>query len=56
MTDNTYPIDVFIPWVNPDDDVWYHDYIEACKSHTGDKSPQRIRDFGTFRYYNSLSR
>lgn len=50
MTDNTYPIDVFIPWVNPDDDKWYLDYCEACKTHIGDKSPQRIRDFGTFRY------
>jgi len=50
MQTASYPIDVFVPWVNPNDDAWYHDYCQACAEHTGDKSPQRIRDFGTFKY------
>lgn len=50
LTNTAYPIDVFVPWVNPNDDSWYSEYCNACQMHTGDKSPQRIRDFGTFRF------
>lgn len=43
-------IDIVIPWVNPEDDIWFNEYKEACKQFDGDKTPQRIRDFGTIIY------
>lgn len=44
-------IDIVIPWVNPEDDVWFNDYKEACNKYDGDKHPARIRDFGIFNYW-----
>ena len=44
-------IDIVIPWVNPNDDVWFNDYKEICKKCNGDKDPSRIRDFGLFPYF-----
>ena len=50
MSEQQYNIDVLISWVNPNDASWYEAYRNACAIYKGDKSPQRIRDFGTFRY------
>lgn len=37
-------IDIVIPWVNPDDDIWFNKFKNACAKYKGDKDPQRIRD------------
>lgn len=44
-------IDVVIPWVNPEDNVWFEKYKTACSLYKGDKNPERIRDFGLFKYW-----
>lgn len=44
-------IDIVIPWVNPDDDIWFNKFKNACAKYKGDKDPQRIRDFGLFKYW-----
>lgn len=44
-------IDIVIPWVNPNDDIWFNEYKIACEKFDGDKNPQRIRDFNIFNYW-----
>lgn len=48
---NTKPIDIVIPWVNPNDDNWFNQYSYWKEKCTGMKSPERIRDFGNFKYW-----
>ena len=44
-------IDIVIPWINPNDNIWFNEYKEACNKFDGDKNPQRIRDFEIFNYW-----
>lgn len=46
-----FDVDIVIPWVNPADDIWYTNYVKDCTKYAGDKSPHRIRDMGTFKYF-----
>lgn len=48
---NNNDIDIVIPWVNSTDEVWFEKYKEASLKYKGDKDPQRIRDFGLFKYW-----
>lgn len=48
---NSEPVDIVIPWVNPNDDVWFKEYSYWKTKCTGMKSPERIRDFGNFKYW-----
>lgn len=48
---NSEPIDIVVPWVNPNDDVWFKEYSYWKTKCTGMKSPERIRDFGNFKYW-----
>lgn len=48
---NKKPIDIVIPWVNPGDDYWFEQYSYWKTKCTGMKSPERIRDFGNFKYW-----
>lgn len=48
---NSKPIDIVIPWVNPADDYWFKQYSFWKEKCTGMKSPERIRDFGNFKYW-----
>lgn len=48
---NNEPIDIVIPWVNPNDDYWFEQYSYWKTRCTGMKSPERIRDFGNFKYW-----
>lgn len=48
---NKNPIDIVIPWVNPNDDAWFTEYSYWKARCTGMKSPERIRDFGNFKYW-----
>lgn len=48
---NNEPIDIVIPWVNPNDDYWFEQYSYWKTKCTGMKSPERIRDFGNFKYW-----
>lgn len=48
---NKNPIDIVIPWVNPNDEAWFKEYSYWKTRCTGMKSPERIRDFGNFKYW-----
>lgn len=48
---NSEPIDIVIPWVNPNDEYWFKQYSYWKQKCTGMKSPERIRDFGNFKYW-----
>lgn len=44
------PIDVIIPWVNPNDESWKKDFEFWKKHETGNKDACRYRDWGFLKY------
>lgn len=49
---NKKPIDLVIPWVNPEDDVWFEEYKHWKTIYKGPGTHiERIRDFGNFKYW-----
>ena len=44
-------IDIVIPWVNPNDELWQQDYCYWKDKETGEKNPCRFRDLETFNYW-----
>lgn len=48
---NSEPIDVIVPWVNPNDPVWKKDFEYWKEKETGQKDACRFRDMGVFNYW-----
>jgi len=48
---NSEPIDIIVPWVNPNDTVWRKNYEYWKEKETGEKASIRFRDAGTFKYW-----
>jgi len=46
----TEPIDIIIPWVNPNDETWRKDFLYWKERETGDKQDGRFRDCNTLKY------
>lgn len=47
---NSEPIDIVIPWVNPNDPVWRKDFEYWKQKETGNKDTCRYRDWGFIKY------
>jgi len=47
---NSEPIDIIVPWVNPNDPVWQKDFEYWKQKETGNKDACRYRDWGFIRY------
>lgn len=47
---NTKPIDIVVPWVNPDDENWKKDFNFWKEKETGNKEPCRYRDWKLLRF------
>lgn len=47
---NSEPIDIIIPWVNPNDPVWKKDFEYWKQKETGNKDKCRYRDWGSIKY------
>ena len=48
---NSEPIDIIVPWVNPNDPVWRKDFEYWKQKETGQKDACRFRDMGVFNYW-----
>lgn len=49
---NSEPIDIIVPWVNPNDNVWFKEYSHWKTIYKGPGTHiERIRDFGNFKYW-----
>lgn len=44
------PIDIVVPWVNPDDEEWKRSFTKWKERETGVRPDCRYRDFGLFQY------
>ncbi len=44
------PVDIIIPWVNPNDEVWKKEFLYWKEKETGDKQDGRFRDCNTLKY------
>lgn len=47
---NSEPIDIIVPWVNPNDPVWKKDFEYWKQKETGNKDACRYRDWGFIRF------
>lgn len=47
---NSEPIDIVIPWVNPNDPVWKKDFEYWKQKETGNKDACRYRDWGFIKF------
>ena len=47
---NSEPIDIIVPWVNPNDPVWRKDFEYWKEKETGNKDACRYRDCGFIKY------
>ena len=48
---NSEPIDIIVPWVNPNDPAWRKDFEYWKQKETGQKDACRFRDMGVFNYW-----
>lgn len=48
---NSKPIDIVIPWVNPNDKNWQKDFTYWKQKESGQKDPCRFRDMGIFNFW-----
>lgn len=48
---NSEPIDIIVPWVNPNDPAWQKDFEYWKEKETGQKDACRFRDMGVFNYW-----
>lgn len=48
---NTKPIDIVVPWVNPDDENWKKDFDYWKFKEQGQKDACRYRDLGVFNFW-----
>lgn len=48
---NSEPIDIIVPWVNPNDLEWQKDFNFWKNKETGQKDACRFRDMGVFNYW-----
>ena len=48
---NSEPIDVVVPWVNPNDPVWTSNFEYWKQKETGQKDACRYRDMGVFNFW-----
>ena len=44
------PIDIIVPWVNPNDPIWRKDFEYWKQKETGNKDACRYRDWGSIKY------
>lgn len=47
---NSEPIDIIVPWVNPNDPVWKKDFEYWKQKETGNKDACRYRDWGFIKF------
>lgn len=47
---NRFPIDIVIPWVNPDDSEWKESFLYWKRKETGNNADCRYRDWGFIKY------
>ncbi len=47
---NSEPIDIIVPWVNPNDPVWKKDFEYWKQKETGNKDACRYRDWGFLKF------
>ena len=47
---NDEPIDIVVPWVNPNDSVWRKEFEYWKKKETGNKDACRYRDWGFIKF------
>lgn len=48
---NKEPVDVIVPWVNPEDSNWQADFTNWKVKETGQKDACRFRDMGVFNFW-----
>jgi hypothetical protein len=48
---NSEPIDIVVPWVNPNDEQWFRILSHFRKTTSGEKDDIRFRDLDVFRYW-----
>ena len=48
---NSEPIDIIVPWVNPNDPNWLNDFKYWKEKESGQKDACRFRDMGVFNYW-----
>lgn len=48
---NSEPIDIIVPWVNPNDKIWINEYSYWKQKVTGECGQVRFRDSNTFYYW-----
>lgn len=48
---NSNPIDIIVPWINPNDPVWQKDFKFWKEKETGQKDDCRFRDMSIFNYW-----
>lgn len=48
---NSEPIDIIVPWVNPNDNNWKNDFKTWKEKETGEKADERFRDSGAFPFW-----
>lgn len=47
---NSEPIDIIVPWVNPNDPIWKKEFEYWKQKETGNKDSCRYRDWGFLKY------
>lgn len=48
---NSEPIDIIVPWVNPNDPIWRKDFEYWKQKESGQKDACRFRDMGVFNFW-----